>query len=250
MQHLQADTVKKLPVILSLQFAKGHVLCTFFSYACKWWFFYGKWFFLSPCVTLTTVWPLFSYHLRGSAWYSSPHIHRPWVHFALCENYWSGALQSEIWLLQGEHLPCTILICWMQWEAKINFHIVFSARRKRACEEKPRQRSFWQNASLIRFLCSWRGRQEEVAISKEPAVTVLLKRTRWEGESNIFSRAAYECTSVLNSSRHFIKRLISSAWNHIGCCEDESFFSSLWKPWGCNSNAPERAGFGCKNKAL
>lgn len=103
---------------------------------------FSMWFFLSPCVTLTTIWPLFSYRLRGSAWYSSPHLHRPWVHFALCENYWSGALQSEIWLLQGEHLPCTILICWMQWEAKINFHIVFSACRKGACEEKPRRRSF------------------------------------------------------------------------------------------------------------
>lgn len=86
--------------------------------------------------------PFISYHLRSSAWYASPHFHRPWVHIALCENYWSAALQSEIWLLQGEHLPCTILICWMQWEAKINFHIVFSARRKRAWEEKPRRRSF------------------------------------------------------------------------------------------------------------
>lgn len=149
MQHLQVDTVKKLPFILSLQVTKGHVLCTFFFICLKiMFFFYGKWFFLSPWVTLTPVWPLFSYHLRGSAWYSSPHLHGPWVHFALCENYWSGALQSEIWLLRGEHLPCTILICWIQWEAKINFHIVFSARRIRACEEKPRRRSFWQNASL------------------------------------------------------------------------------------------------------
>ncbi len=134
--------------------------------------------------------------------------------------------------------------------SKNQFPYRFLSRIKRVCEEKPRRWSFWQNASLIRFLCSWRRRQEEVAISKEPAVTVLLKRTRWEGESNIFSRAAYERTSVLNSSRHFIKRLISSAWNHIGCCEDASFFSSLWKPWGCNSNAPDWARFGCKNKAL
>ncbi len=39
MQHLQADTVNKLPVIISLQVTKGHVLYTFYSYA--WMFFFS-----------------------------------------------------------------------------------------------------------------------------------------------------------------------------------------------------------------
>lgn len=200
---------------------------------------------------LVLCWPQFSLYFHPtSAWYASLHLCRPWVHIALCEIYWSGVLQSEIWLLQGEHLPCTILICWMQWEAKINFHIVFSARRKGGCEEKPRRRSFSTKCISNKIPLLQTRATGRSGHLKGADVTVLLKRTRWEGESNIFSRDAYEHTSVLNSSRHFIKRLISSAWNHIGCCEDESFFSSLRESRGCNSNALDWARFGGKNKAL